>query len=79
MEKTYNVWEEKKYSIYEIDHDADLHAFEIVFDFKNRNGEISQTIYPQTIEDMKELIKDFNKGVSVDGMEDGLGNIITID
>ena len=67
------VWERSGYKVEIVEHDYDLKAFEIV------QGDKVQTIYPETIEDMEQIIKDLNNGEDVDGWEDGLGNTIVID
>ncbi|MFI8680419.1 helix-turn-helix domain-containing protein [Bacillus thuringiensis] len=70
---TMKIWERKGYTIVEVEHNYDLHAFEII-----QNEEVVATITPNTIEDMNQIIEDLNNGEDVNGWEDGMGNTISI-
>lgn len=67
------TWNREGYTVEMVEYDHDLKAFEVV------QGDKVQTIYPATIEDMEQIIKDLDAGVDVDGWEDGLGNTIVIE
>lgn len=67
------TWNRKGYTVVEVKHNYDLHAFEII-----QNKEVVATITPNTIEDMEQIIKDLDNGEDVNGWEDGMGNTISI-
>ena len=68
------TWERKGYEVVEVEFDGDLHEFEVV-----KDGEVIATITPDTIEDMEQIIEDLDNGEDVNGWEDGMGNVISID
>ena len=74
----YKKWEREGYEILEVDYDYDLHCFEVV-----KDGEvvtkILTTIYPDSIEQMEEDIRQLDCGLGVDGWEDGNGNLIILE
>ena len=70
---TNKKWKREGYTITEVDFDYDLHCFEVV-----KDGEVVATIYPDSIEQMEEDIKQLDCGLGVDGWEDGRGNSIDI-
>lgn len=67
------VWERKGYTVEMVDFDGDLKEFEVV------QGEDVQTITPDSIEVMHQIIEDLDNGEDVDGWEDGNGNTIVIE
>jgi hypothetical protein len=67
------TWEIDGLEIIEVDFNYDLHEFEIY-----KDGVLIGTITPDTIDDMEAIAEDFNNGISPIGMEDGLGNTISI-
>lgn len=67
------TWEREGYTVEEVAHDHDLHAFEVT-----KGEEVIATITPATIEDMEEIIKHLDAGEDVDGWEDGTGNTVSI-
>lgn len=71
-----NSWIFGNIEVYEIDHDADLHAFSVY------NGdEKLGTIYPNELDDMNACIEALNAGSNPieDGWEDGCGNTCSLD
>jgi hypothetical protein len=58
--------------ITECSFDHDLHIFEIY-----KGNELVGTITPESIDDMKEIMDDLDKGISPYGWEDGMGNTIS--
>lgn len=68
-----NRWSRENYTVELVDFDHDLKVFEVVQDDK-----VITTIYPSTIEDMNEMIKDLNDGADVNGWENGLGETVHI-
>ena len=72
-----NIWafegREHGYTVQEVEHDYDLHAFEVY-----QLGELVHTITPSDIESMQQIIADLNQGYGVNGYEDGMGNTISI-
>ena len=73
MENNYGVWERKGYTVVEQEFDYDLHCFEVI-----KNGEVVATIYPDSVDDMKENIEALNNGEGVEDWEDGRGSSIDI-
>ncbi|KAA0782577.1 hypothetical protein [Bacillus sp. BB56-3] len=67
------TWEREGYKVVEVEHNFDLHAFDVI-----KKEEVVATITPNTIEDMNQIIEDLNKGEDVDGWDDGMGNTISI-
>ena len=68
--ETIKVWERENYKVYERDFDYDLHKFVIV------QFNMWQTIIPNSIEDMNQIIADLDNGLDVNGWDDGAGNSI---
>lgn len=71
------VWKfENGIEVYEAEHDYDLHCLEVY----NRDDYLG-TIYPNTIEDMEDCVKDLDDGSDpiTDGWEDGMGHCCTLD
>lgn len=66
------TWEREGYTVEMVDFDGDLKEFEVV------QGEDVQTITPDSIEVMHQIIADLDNGEDVDGWEDGNGNTIVI-
>jgi len=58
----------------EIEHDYDLHAFRVSY-----LGELIGTIYPDTIEDMDEIVTALDNNESPIGWGDGMGGTISMD
>lgn len=60
-----------EYTVQEVAHDYDLHAFEILL-----NDEVVITVYPCDEDAMNATINDLDNGANPieDGWEDGLGN-----
>jgi hypothetical protein len=72
----FKEWKRKGYSVVEEPFDHDLHCFSIV---QQRTVPVSLcTITPATIEDMNEMKKALDAGESVQGWEDGMGNVINL-
>lgn len=67
------VWKREGYTVEMVEHDGDLKAFEV------KQGEEVQTIYPDSIEAMEQIVNDLDNGEDVDGWEDGMGNTITLE
>lgn len=67
------VWERKGYTVEEKEFNYDLHQFVVV-----KDGEVIATITPETLDDMKQIIEDLDRGEDVNGWEDGNGNTISI-
>ena len=70
MSMNIKVWERKNYKVYEREFDYNLHKFVVV-----QFGMV-QTIIPNTIEDMEQIITDLDNGLDVNGWDDGAGNTI---
>ena len=67
MSMNIKVWERNNYKVYEREFNYDLHKFVVV-----QFGMV-QTIIPNTIEDMNQIITDLNNGLDVNGWDDGAG------
>lgn len=67
------TWEREGYTVVEVEHNFDLHAFDII-----KKEKVVATITPNTIEEMNQIIEDLNNGEDVNGWEDGMGNTISI-
>ncbi|OUB76466.1 hypothetical protein COM94_16910 [Bacillus thuringiensis] len=67
------TWEREGYKVVEVEHNFDLHAFDVI-----KKEKVVATITPNTIEEMNQIIEDLNDGEDVDGWEDGMGNTISI-
>ncbi len=67
------TWEREGYKVIEVEHNFDLHAFDVI-----KKEKVVATITPNTIEEMNQIIEDLNDGEGVDGWEDGMGNTISI-
>lgn len=67
------TWERETYTVEMIEFDGDLKAFEVT-----QSGKI-QTITPDSIETMNQIIENLDNEEDVDGWEDGMGNTIVID
>ena len=75
--KTWQIYD-KSYpddyvTIEEIEHDYDLHAFQVSY-----LDRIIGTIYPDTIEEMDEIITAFDSKLSPIGWDDGMGGTISV-
>lgn len=68
------TWVRETYTVEMVEFDGDLKEFEVV-----KDGEVIATITPATIEDMEQIIEDLDNGEDVNGWEDGMGNVISID
>ena len=66
------VWERVGYTVEMVEYDGDLNAFEVT------QGERVQTITPDSIEAMEQIIEDLDSGEDVNGWEDGMGNVINV-
>lgn len=75
--KTWQIYDERypadDVTIEEIGHDYDLHAFQVSY-----LGEVIGTIYPDTIEQMDEIVTALNSNESPIGWEDGMGETISV-
>lgn len=69
---TKRAWARDTYTVEMVDFDGDLKEFEIT------QGDTVQTITPDSIETMEQIIEDLSNGEDVDGWEDGNGNTIVI-
>lgn len=67
------AWARATYTVEMIDFDHDLKQFEVT------QGDTVQTITPDSLEVMQQIITDLDNGKDVDGWEDGNGNVINID
>ena len=70
MSMNIKVWERNNYKVYEREFNYDLHKFVVV------QFSMVQTIIPNTIEDMNQIITDLDSGLDVNGWDDGVGNTI---
>ena len=75
--KTWQIYDERYPAdfvvIEEIEHDYDLHAFQVSYLDK-----IIGTIYPDTIEQMDEIVTALDSNESPIGWEDGMGETISL-
>lgn len=75
--KTWQIYDERYpadfIAIEEIEHDYDLHAFRVSY-----LGELIGTIYPDTIEQMDEIVTALDNNESPIGWEDGMGETISV-
>jgi hypothetical protein len=66
------TWTTAGYKVFEEAFDYDLHCFRVVTDNKE-----DQYIYPQTFDDMDLLIDALDRGLDINGFENGFGETIT--
>lgn len=71
---TNRTWVRDTYTVSEVDFDHDLKQFEVL-----RDDEILATITPADLEAQESIVQDLENGECVDGWEDGMGNIVSID
>lgn len=71
------TWHTDLVDVYEVPFDYDLHAFNVT----TADGILIGTVYPDTIEDMQNLIDELDAGGCpiADRWEDGRGNICSLD
>jgi hypothetical protein len=65
-------WTIGNVEVFEEKFDFDLHCFRIVIE-----GKEDQYIYPQTFDDMDLLIDALDRGLDINGFENGFGETIT--
>lgn len=70
------TWTINSITIIEQAHDHDLHSFAVY-----HGGDYLGTIYPDSVDDMRQCIAALDNGADpiADGWEDGNGNVCTLD
>lgn len=68
------TWNRGTYVVIEKEFDYDLHQFEVA-----RGDDILATITPGDLKDQEGIIEALDAGEGVDGWEDGMGNVISVD